>query len=53
MTIVAAVVLVPDSRDETAPRLDLLGTVLSTIGLIALLYGIIEGPDAGLDRRRS
>ncbi len=47
VTVVAAVLIVPESRDEHAPRLDLLGTVLSTIGLIALLYGVIEGPTQG------
>jgi AcrR family transcriptional regulator len=39
--------LVPNSRDEDAPALDLVGTVLSTSGLILLLYGIIEGPGQG------
>jgi EmrB/QacA subfamily drug resistance transporter len=47
VTIIAVVVLVPDSRDEHAPRLDLLGTFLSTVGLVGLLYGIIEGPSSG------
>jgi len=47
LTIVGVLVLVPDSRDEHAPALDLLGTVLSTAGLIALLFGIIEGPARG------
>jgi EmrB/QacA subfamily drug resistance transporter len=45
--IVAVVLLVPESRDEHAPRLDVLGTLLSTVGLIALLFGIIEGPTRG------
>jgi EmrB/QacA subfamily drug resistance transporter len=47
LTIVAVLVLVPNSRDEHAPRLDVLGTILSTTGLVALLYGIIEGPSDG------
>jgi len=47
VAIVAVIVLVPDSRDEHAPRLDVTGTLLSTVGLVALLYGIIEGPSAG------
>ncbi len=45
--VIAALVLVPESRDPTSPRIDVLGTVLSTIGLIALLFGIIEGPNLG------
>ena len=47
VTIVAALAFVPNSRDESAPSLDLLGAVLSTVGLIALLFGIIEGPERG------
>jgi AcrR family transcriptional regulator len=47
LTIVGALLVVPRSRDEHAPKLDLLGTVLSTTGLVALLYGIIEGPSRG------
>jgi EmrB/QacA subfamily drug resistance transporter len=39
--------LVPHSKDPAAPRLDLLGTLLVTVGLVALLYGIIEGPVLG------
>ena len=47
VAIVAVIILVPDSRDEHAPRLDVAGTLLSTVGLVGLLYGIIEGPSAG------
>ena len=47
VAVVAALTLVPESRDEHAPRLDLVGTVLSTVGLVTLLYGIIEGPSDG------
>ncbi|HKE77093.1 MAG TPA: DHA2 family efflux MFS transporter permease subunit [Acidimicrobiales bacterium] len=46
-TVAAALVLVPESRDPAAPPLDLLGCALSTVGLVALLYGIIEGPARG------
>jgi EmrB/QacA subfamily drug resistance transporter len=47
VAIVAAVVLVPDSKDPTAPPLDLGGVVFSIVGLFGLLYGIIEGPAQG------
>jgi EmrB/QacA subfamily drug resistance transporter len=47
VAIAAAVIVVPESRDEHAARLDLVGTALSTIGLITLLYGIIDGPSNG------
>jgi EmrB/QacA subfamily drug resistance transporter len=39
--------LIPDSRDPSAPRLDLTGAGLSIVGLVALLYGIIQGPIQG------
>ena len=45
--LIAGHFLVPDSRDPSSPRLDPIGTVLSTFGLIALLYGIIESPEKG------
>ena len=39
--------LVPESRDPSAPRLDLPGFALSTAGLVALVWAIIEAPSAG------
>jgi EmrB/QacA subfamily drug resistance transporter len=39
--------LVPESRDPSAPRLDIPGFVLSTAGLTALVWGIIEAPRDG------
>jgi len=39
--------ILPNSRDPTAPRLDPLGAALSVVGLIALVYGIIEVPTKG------
>jgi EmrB/QacA subfamily drug resistance transporter len=39
--------LVPDSRDPSAPALDPLGSLLSIVGLGALLWAIIEGPGKG------
>ena len=47
VALIAGGVLVPNSRDPHAPRLDLVGTVLSVTMLFALLYGIIEGPTRG------
>ncbi|MFE2610188.1 DHA2 family efflux MFS transporter permease subunit [Streptomyces mirabilis] len=35
--------LVPDSRDPSPGRIDLVGVVLSVIGLVLLVYGIIKG----------
>jgi EmrB/QacA subfamily drug resistance transporter len=39
--------LVPESRDPAAPRLDLRGFALSSAGLTALVWGIIEAPSRG------
>src|SRR6478672_7985603 len=39
--------LLPKSRDPSHPRLDLVGASLSIIGLLALVYGSIEGPTKG------
>src|SRR4051794_1057581 len=40
-------VLVPESSDPAAPRLDVGGFALSTAGLVALVWAIIEGPSRG------
>ncbi|HEU0131814.1 MAG TPA: MFS transporter [Mycobacteriales bacterium] len=45
--IVAGRFLVPESRDERAPRLDPAGAGLSIVGLSALVYAIIEAPTKG------
>jgi EmrB/QacA subfamily drug resistance transporter len=39
--------LVPESLDPSAPRLDLPGFGLSTAGLVALVWAIIEAPNSG------
>jgi MFS transporter, DHA2 family, multidrug resistance protein len=39
--------LVPESRDPRPGRFDLAGAALSTVGFGALVYGIIEAPEAG------
>jgi EmrB/QacA subfamily drug resistance transporter len=45
--LAAGVFIIPTSKDPSAPRLDLVGAVLSIIGLSALLYAIIEAPVKG------
>jgi EmrB/QacA subfamily drug resistance transporter len=45
--LLAGVFLIPTSRDPSAPRLDPLGALLSIVGLVSLLYGIIEAPQKG------
>src|SRR5690349_1028328 len=39
--------LIPTSKDPAAPKLDPVGALLSIVGLVALLWGIIEAPSEG------
>lgn len=48
LAIVVTIAIVPESRDPSRPRLDPLGAVASTGGLIAVVYAIIEIPSAGI-----
>ncbi|MFJ2556864.1 MULTISPECIES: MFS transporter [unclassified Streptomyces] len=41
--LIAMVLLVPDSRDPAPGRVDPLGVVLSVVGLVLLVFGIIRG----------
>lgn len=43
----AAVWLLPESRDPRARRFDPLGLLLGVVGLAALVFGVIEGPQWG------
>ncbi|PCG84970.1 MFS transporter [Streptomyces sp. WZ.A104] len=43
VALVAMAVLVPDSRDPDPGKVDPLGVVLSIVGLVLLVYGIIRG----------
>jgi EmrB/QacA subfamily drug resistance transporter len=45
--LIGAFVLIPESRDPDARRLDLLGTGLSIAGLGAVVWGLIEAPERG------
>lgn len=47
VALVAATVLIPESRDPSGPRLDVPGALLSVTGLAALVYGIIQAPIDG------
>jgi len=38
---------VPESADPAAPRLDISGAILAVLGLVALVYSIIEAPSQG------
>jgi len=45
--LVAALVLIPESRADRRPRLDPLGTAFSAAGLVALTYGLIRAGQNG------
>ena len=47
LALVGGWFLVPRSRDPEEAQLDPLGALLSIIGISALVYGLIEGPEAG------
>ncbi|MET7573428.1 MFS transporter [Streptomyces sp. NPDC005492] len=52
LALVAAVALVPESKNPRGDRPDLLGALLSTIGMAALVYAIISGPAHGWTSER-
>ena len=43
----AAVILVPESRNHEAGGIDYVGVLLSIAGLVLLVYGIVQGGDIG------
>ncbi|MEV6590937.1 MFS transporter [Streptomyces acidicola] len=45
--VVAVATLVPESKDPRGDRPDLLGALLSTIGMGSLVFAIISGPEHG------
>jgi len=45
--LVAVLKLVPESKNPQGDRPDLVGAVLSTIGMTAVVYAIISGPEHG------
>jgi DHA2 family multidrug resistance protein-like MFS transporter len=47
VALLAGLVLIPESRAAQPPRTDFLGLLLSTGGLLALVYGTIEQPERG------
>jgi DHA2 family multidrug resistance protein-like MFS transporter len=51
--LIAVAVLVPESHGDRRRRFDLPGIVLSTTGLVALTYGIIDAGERGWDDIRT
>ena len=47
LALIAVALLMPESRSEHRPRLDLVGVVVSSAGLVALVYGFIKAGQDG------
>ncbi|ALG86887.1 hypothetical protein ACH46_13510 [Gordonia phthalatica] len=47
VALVGALVLVPESAEPGAPRIDVVGAVLAAAGVAALVYAVIEAPVNG------
>jgi EmrB/QacA subfamily drug resistance transporter len=47
VALAAGVLIMPTSKDPTAPKLDLVGAGLSIAGLVSLVYAFIEAPTEG------
>ena len=47
IALVAVVRLVPESRAPQAPGVDTVGVLLSSVGLVALMYGIVQAGENG------
>jgi EmrB/QacA subfamily drug resistance transporter len=53
MAIVGGTLFVPTSRDPAAPKVDVPGLILSSIGVTALIYTVIESPQWGWGSART
>jgi len=47
LALIAVALLMPESRSEHRPRLDVTGVVISSAGLVALVYGFIKAGQNG------
>jgi DHA2 family multidrug resistance protein-like MFS transporter len=47
LALIAVALLMPESRSELRPRLDAVGAVTSSVGLTALVYGVIKAGENG------
>ena len=43
--VVAAMILIPESRNHAPGRIDYIGVLASVVGLVLLVYGIVQGGD--------
>ena len=47
VALIGTLAVVPATRESRPPRLDPIGTVFSVVGLSAIVFGTIEGPERG------
>ena len=45
--LVGTLAVIPSSRDEEAPRMDPVGSLLALVGIVGTVFSIIEGPERG------
>jgi EmrB/QacA subfamily drug resistance transporter len=48
--LIAVLAMVPESRDPKPGRVDVPGVLLSIVGLVVLVYGVVNGGDHGFGR---
>jgi EmrB/QacA subfamily drug resistance transporter len=53
VAIVGTLRVIPESADPAAPKLDLIGAGLAVVGLVTLVFSIIEAPTYGWDAGRT
>jgi MFS transporter, DHA2 family, multidrug resistance protein len=51
--VAAVLLIVPESRDPRPGSIDAVGVLLTIVGLVTLVYGIIDGGEHGFDRWQS
>ncbi|MBT8228501.1 MAG: MFS transporter, partial [Dactylosporangium sp.] len=51
--MVAILAVVPESRDPRPGRIDIVGVLLSVVGLVSLVYGIVDGGEHGFLRAQA
>jgi EmrB/QacA subfamily drug resistance transporter len=53
VAVAAIVAMVPETRDPRPGRIDVAGVLMSIVGLVALVYGIIDGGEHGFGRAQA
>ncbi|NJC72719.1 MFS transporter [Planosporangium thailandense] len=48
--VIAVLAIVPESRDPKPGRVDVAGVLLSVLGLVVLVYGVVDAGDHGFGR---